>query len=347
MINTDLGYTANDLSQEETGPVLLFTGQGAQYPRMGRDLYNWNAFFRSTVNECAEILDDRLPLPLLDILFASKKSGNRINQTQFAQPALFVIEYALAKLWISAGVKPLALLGHSIGEIVAACIGGVFDLQKALDLVTHRSTLMQKLPPGGGMVSVLASCTEVQKILSDNGIELDIAAVNTRESVVISGEQSQIEKLCVALEVDQLPYQRLNVSHAFHSSRMEPMLESFGEKIRSLSVELPETPIFSNITGDLLLQERMDASYWIRQVRGTVRFADCLSSVDSFGAQSFLEVGPAPILLGLGKRHLGRRSKKWIASLRPGTSDVIAILDAAVQLYKIGQPIDWTIFSYS
>ncbi len=287
--------------------AFLFTGQGAQYVGMSRQLYDINATFRRELERCAEVLRPHLERPLLDVLFAPEGTPSPLSQTVYAQPALFAVGYALAMVWQSWGVRPAAVLGHSLGEYTAACVAGVFSLEDALSLVATRARLMQAQPAGGGMAAVLADETRVAAALRPYAGHLSIAALNGPTNTVISGDIDALTELLTQLSAEGLSAQRLDVSHAFHSQRMEPVLEAFRRVAAAVSHQAPQIPLAGNLTGRLVTGgEEHNAEYWCRHLRQPVRFADGVAALRAAGIDVFVEIGPAPTLLGMARRAAWR-----------------------------------------
>lgn len=348
--------------------VFMFSGQGAQYPDMAYGLYQTEAVFRDEVDHCAEILMETLGQDLRDVIFsghangaaftidgASKDSGSdeaaqALMQTAFTQPALFVIEYATARLLIHWGIEPHAMIGHSIGEYVAACLAGVFSLEDGLKLVAARGRLMQSLP-GGAMLSVPLSEAEILPYL---GPGLSLSAVNGPSLCVISGDFERIDALSYRLANDGIEFRRLRTSHAFHSEMMDPILDAFRQQFDSLELGAPEIPIMSNVTGTWLTAEQaVDPDYWVRHLRQTVRFSDGVGEILRDPAWVLLEIGPGQTLTTLAKNVLTAKAaaearplgdRYLFSTLRPprsSQSDQEFLLTTLGRLWLIGVEINW------
>lgn len=330
--------------------AFLFTGQGAQYSDMGLGLYRTQPVFRQTLDRCNEILRERLPRPLLSVIYPGlspepEPGSDEIDQTQYTQPALFALEYAVATLWRHWGVEPCAVLGHSVGEYVAACIAGILSLEDALRLIAHRARLMQQLPAGGQMAAVFAPADRIASLIQERGLEstLAIAASNGPENTVISGASAAVDALLRHCETLGITAQLLRVSHAFHSQLMEPMLREFHALAAACTFHAPQIPLISNVTGQLL-EEPWSADYLCQHIRGTVRFAEGMATLAGLSPDIFLEVGPAPVLTGMGRRCLSDSGAAWLPSLRPGQPDEETLLLSAAELYVAGAPLDWNAF---
>jgi phthiocerol/phenolphthiocerol synthesis type-I polyketide synthase E len=329
--------------------VFMFSGQGSQYVNMGLELYKTESRFREQIDLCSSALQPHLSFDLRDVLYPDgenvEEATQTLKQTLVTQPALFVFEYALAKLWMAWGVWPAALAGHSIGEYVAACLAGVFSLEDALSLVAARGRFMQDLP-AGSMLAVSLSEREVQPFLNEG---LSLAVINSPSLCVVSGEHDAIDDLEKRLSEKDVHCRSLHTSHAFHSEMMEPILEAFAARVGQVRLSPPQIPFVSNVTGTWITpDEAMSPSYWAWHLRRTVRFSDCMQELLKVPDRVLLEVGPGRTISTLAMRH-PRKTKEHVvlSSTRhpqEQESDVAFILNTLGRLWLAGIEIDWSGF---
>ena len=326
--------------------VFMFPGQGSQYINMGRDLYESEPNFRETVDQCCDLLLPHLELDLRKILYpqSEEQPAQALQDTSLAQPALFVLEYALAQLWIHWGIKPQALLGHSLGEIVAACVSGVFTLEDALTLVAQRGKRMQSCPPGA-MLSVQLPEIEIRSWLKS---QLTLAAHNAPDLWVVSGPPEEIDQLENQLVHQDTTCRRLHVSHGFHSPLMIPVREPLLELLGTLDLQTPQIPFLSTLTGTWITpQEATDPQYWAKLLEHPVRFSEICAEILSDSNRIFLEVGPGRTLSTLLHRHTQQEIAVFPSLRHPQAdqSDVAFLLTSRGRRWLAGLTVDWQAFA--
>ncbi len=326
--------------------IFMFPGQGSQYVNMGLELYRVIPSFRRTVNQCANLLIKEWDIDLRSVLFSEKNSAQNatldLQQTLNAQLALFVIEYALAKVLMKCGIQPYAMIGHSIGEYVAACLAGVFSLKDALSIIVNRGKLMQQLP-GGGMLVVAQSEKEIRIHLDD---KLSLSAVNGPSLCVVSGQFEEIEKYEAKLTSMDVPHQRLHTSHAFHSQMMNPILANFTEQVKKVNLKPPKIPYISNVTGTWIRRkDATDSNYWAHHLRSTVRFFDGIRKLLEDKNLVLVEVGPGHTMTSLARQHNDKQSNlAFLNTLHHPSdkrSDEEILLTSLGQLWCLGKDIKW------
>jgi acyl transferase domain-containing protein len=329
--------------------VFMFSGQGSQYVNMAGGLYRLEPFFKKQVDVCAELLKPRIGLDLREVIYPQaerfQETAAQLTQTALTQPALFVIEYALARLWMQWGVRPCAMIGHSIGEYVAACLAGVFTLKDALELVAGRGRLMQQLP-AGSMLAVSLSERDLQPFLSD---DLCVATINEPSTCVVSGPTEAIDQLETGLAVKEIQCRRLHTSHAFHSAMMDPILEPFIELVGKVKLKRPRIPYISNVTGGWITAgDATTSHYWANHLRHAVRFSDGLQTLFKEPDLVLLEVGPGLALSTFARRHPAKPAEHIVLpSLRhprEAQPDLDFLLHKLGRLWMRGVPVNWTRF---
>lgn len=344
------GANKGKVNSDKPHLVFMFPGQGAQYVNMGKGLYTNEKIFREIVDNCAEFLKPHLELDIRDLLFPknnNEDTAKKLEQTVYTQPALFIIEYALAQLLISRGIKPASMIGHSVGEYVAACISGVFTLNDALFILSKRAKLMQQQSPGS-MLSVRLNENEIQKYLSD---DIALAAINSPTLLVLSGETGKIKALSEKLSEDKIENRFLFTSHAYHSKMMEPALKPFISEFAKIKLNKTSTPFISSLTGTWITDDQaIDPNYWAAQLRNAVRFSYGVIELQRKNNPVFIELGPGRALSTLASQHRNDAvSQTVITTLtqpaeKENNEDDKNILTAVGKLWVAGFKINWNNF---
>ena len=337
-------FTGNAALLQAGRTAFLFTGQGAQYAGMGRGLYRGHTLFRQVMDECDEILKPLLGRSLVEGLYGNGGELLDLDQTAHAQPALFAVEFALARVWQSCGVQPDLLIGHSLGEYVAACLAGVFSLEDGLALAAHRGRLMQTLTPPGSMVAIRASAelagAWLESFQASPVPGVSIAARNTATDFVLSGDARGVAAAaqhCAGLGAHATP---LRVTRAFHSALMAPMLDEFARCAQAVRFRHPSIPIVSNVSGTVAGKELARADYWVGHVMAPVRFLAGLQQLEQSGCRTFIEMGPHPVLSAYGRQTVA--GARWLPSMRRGLDDELQLLSALAEYHAQGSHVDWT-----
>jgi amino acid adenylation domain-containing protein len=331
------------LKEHPAGIVFIFPGQGSQYPNMGKELYVQEPVFRKAFDTCADLLLPIMKEDIRDIIFPAHDhpgAEQKIHNTYYTQPALFIIEYAIAQVWINRGIKPSVMIGHSIGEFVAAHLAGVYSLQDALLLVFTRGRLMSSLPTG----SMLSVRYEEEKIKSLLPAEISLAAINGPAMTVVSGPEKEVLEFSRSLTAQGIANKMLQTSHAFHSAMMDPILPSFKEVAASISMYNPQIPLISTLTGKWIQENEMNQpAYWVTQLRQPVRFAGAIKTLTDKVNPVILESGPGRVLSTLIRHQGNKKPLHAVASLdgEDGKTESDSLLKATGQLWLHGIEPDW------
>ena len=342
-IKSDKYVVSNPELNRNKEVAFLFTGQGAQYFGMCKNYYGTFDVFKNAIDECDEVIKSNLDHSIKDILWSETIDRNLIHQTKYTQPVLFVVEYAMSKLWMSVGVQPTALIGHSIGELVALTVANAIELQDALKLVIARAALMNSLPLNeGSMASVFCNEENLWPLLKDSNI--DLAAVNSIKNCTISGKKEDVVAFVEKLQEHKIKAIALNVSHAFHSRLMEPILDKFTLFAKQFSFKQPAIPVISNLTGKDISKQELNADYFANHIRNAVQFSNGIEYLQQKNIELYLEVGPNPVLVSLAKQTNTNANVLWLSSAKKEEDDVLYFHKTLQQLFSAGIAVDWSQF---
>jgi acyl transferase domain-containing protein/acyl carrier protein len=325
--------------------AFLFAGQGVQDVGMGRQLFETQPAFRRVLVECDELLRPHLEVPLLTVLYPAAGQASPLHEPSFVQPAIFAFEYALAAMWQSWGVQPDYVLGHSLGEDVAACVAGVFTLADGLKMVARRAQLMHRGTEPGAMAAVFASESDVAALIGHFGPAVVVASRNGPEAVVISGRRDELSAATHVLEAAGVKVRALRTTLACHAPLMDPVLDAIEQLARETPMRSPRLGMVSTLTGGVVTAaEVCDPRYWRRHVRETVRFSDALDALHGAGARVLLEIGPNGTLTGMGRRSLKTDDVTWLESLNRDGHDWQHVAETVRTLYVRGVKVNWAAF---
>ncbi|HEY2646487.1 MAG TPA: type I polyketide synthase, partial [Candidatus Acidoferrales bacterium] len=336
--------TAGRATQDGEAVAFVFSGQGSQWPRMGAALFEQEHIFRAAIEECHELVREFAGWSLIDHLMSPEETS-KLQNTQYAQPAILAVEVALARLWMSWGVAPLVIIGHSAGEIAAAHISGILDLREAVRIVVLRGRLMESATGFGKMATIHLPASSVAERIKSLDDEVSIAAINSPKSTVIAGSPAAVERLTAEWLGKGVGCRMLPVDYAFHSAQMQPYSEELVKELGKVAVGHQKIPIVSTVRGTKMVDgDGFDAAYWGQNIRRPVLFANAVQVALELGAKTFLEIGPHPVLLSsVGECSAnGAQAENLLPSLRRGHDELSTMLSSLGKLYVTGAPIKWS-----
>ncbi|MDJ0744620.1 MAG: beta-ketoacyl synthase N-terminal-like domain-containing protein [Xenococcaceae cyanobacterium MO_167.B27] len=340
-LETDISTIAQVKLNVKPKIAFLFTGQGSQYTGMTRSLYRNNSVFREYLLDCDRAFQPYLGLSIKDIIF-QPENQEALNQTQFAQPAIFTIQYALTKLWQTLGITPQVAIGHSVGEYAAATLAGILSLNDAAYLVTERGRLMQALPSEGAMLAVRAEEDQFSAWLEQYPNRLAVAAYNGNSNLVLSGCSELIKEIQKFCKQQKIKAKLLKVSHAFHSPLMDSILEKFHKTAETVTYYSPQMSIISSLTGTVVGNKtKMDADYWTNHISEPVKYLQACQNLQKFKLTHVIEIGAKPILINLAEQILPSATNKWLPSVKNSGQDMETLYDSLVELYLDGAKLNW------